>query len=66
MKDDPLTAKDRAVVRRHEARMAALPDYVKEAWAEYCAKPDRYPYGFAVHFPEAWNWRKSDGGEQSS
>lgn len=48
---------DRFFHKTHEQAMRALPQWVRDAWTEYETNLASYPFGFAFHFPHAWNWR---------
>lgn len=42
----------------HRKAFGALPDWVRVCWQMYQANPQQYPFGFAYHFPDAWNWKE--------
>lgn len=48
------------LVFEHRKAMDRLPDWVRLCWNMYLAEPHKYPFGFAYHFPDAWNWKENE------
>lgn len=44
-------------IAEHDAAMKRLPDWVAAQWKLYDANRAAFPFGFAHHFPKAWNWK---------